>query len=81
MSVQLTVLTAKTKEDLIDIAANGMLAMEFYSQKINVFWMKRKGEYPELERRISRAGKGSFEIECHSPHPTYVYYRSLQWWI
>jgi hypothetical protein len=56
MSVQLAVLTAKTKEDLIDIAANGMFTMEF-------------------KRRISRAGKGSFEIECHSPHPTYVYNR------
>ncbi|CAH1379086.1 unnamed protein product [Tenebrio molitor] len=78
MSVQLAVLIAKTKEDLLDIAADGMLKMEFNSQKINVFWMKRKEEYPKLESRISRAGKGSFEIERHSPHPTYVYYRSLQ---
>jgi hypothetical protein len=50
MSVQLAVLIAKTKEDLLDIAADGMLKMEFNSQKINVFWMKRKEEYPKLAR-------------------------------
>jgi hypothetical protein len=27
-----------------------MLKMEFNSQKIDVFWMKRKEEYPELGR-------------------------------
>jgi hypothetical protein len=32
-----------------------MLKMEFNSQKIDVFWMKRKEEYPEL-------GKETFQI-------------------
>jgi hypothetical protein len=27
-----------------------MLKMEFNSQKIDVFWMKRKEEYPKLAR-------------------------------
>jgi hypothetical protein len=50
MSVQLANLPAKLKENLIDIAADGMLKMEFHSQKIDVFWIKRKAEYPELAR-------------------------------
>jgi hypothetical protein len=45
-NVQLANLTTKTKENLIAIA-DGMLKMEFNSQKIDVFWMKRK-ECPEL---------------------------------
>jgi hypothetical protein len=48
MLVQLANLPAKLKENLIDIAADGMLKMEFHSQKIDVFWIKRKVEYPEL---------------------------------
>jgi hypothetical protein len=38
------------KENLIDIAAEGVLKMEFNSQKIDVLWMKRKEEYPKLTR-------------------------------
>lgn len=54
MSVQLADLTTKMKENLIDVAADGMLKMEFNSQKIDVFWMKRKEEYPELAREALR---------------------------
>ncbi|XP_023210685.1 zinc finger BED domain-containing protein 5-like [Centruroides sculpturatus] len=50
MSVQLADLTTKMKENLIDLAADGMLKMEFHSQNIDVFWMKRKQMYPELAR-------------------------------
>jgi hypothetical protein len=38
------------KENRIDIAAEGILKMELNSQKIDVFWIKRKEEYPELAR-------------------------------
>ena len=41
----------KMKENLIDLAANGMLKMEFNSQTIDTFWMKRREEYPELARK------------------------------
>jgi hypothetical protein len=47
-NVQLANLTTKTKENLIAIA-DGMLKMKLNSQKIDVFWMKRK-ECPELAR-------------------------------
>lgn len=50
MSIQLADLPTKMKENLIDLAADGMLKMEFSSQTIDVFWMKRKEEYPELAR-------------------------------
>jgi hypothetical protein len=33
-----------------NIAADAMLKMKFHSQKIDVFWMKRKAEHPELAR-------------------------------
>lgn len=50
MSVQQADLSMKMKETLIDLSADGMLKMEFNSQEIDVFWMKRKEEYPELAR-------------------------------
>lgn len=51
MSVQLADLSSmKMKENLIDLATDGMLKMEFNSQTIDIFWMKRREEYPELAR-------------------------------
>jgi hypothetical protein len=32
-----------------------MLKMEFNSQKIDVFWMKRKEKYPELVRKTLKS--------------------------
>lgn len=36
------------KESLLDLAADGIPKMEFYC--VDVVWMKRKHEYPELAR-------------------------------
>ncbi|CAG4990207.1 unnamed protein product [Colias eurytheme] len=49
-SIDLADIITKMKECLPDLAADGMLKMEFYSQSVDVFWMKRKHEYPELAR-------------------------------
>uniref|UniRef100_A0A1Y1KZY7 HAT C-terminal dimerisation domain-containing protein n=2 Tax=Photinus pyralis TaxID=7054 RepID=A0A1Y1KZY7_PHOPY len=49
-SIELADLNTNLKENLIDLAADGMLKMEFLSQSVDVFWMKRKQEYPELAR-------------------------------
>ncbi|GBP39123.1 Protein FAM200B [Eumeta japonica] len=49
-SIDLADVTTKMKEGLLDLAADGMLKMEFYSQSVDVFWIKRKYEYPELAR-------------------------------
>ncbi|GBP84554.1 Protein FAM200B [Eumeta japonica] len=49
-SIDLADVTTKMKEGLLDLATDGMLKMEFYSQSIDVFWIKRKYEYPELAR-------------------------------
>lgn len=38
------------KDNLTDLAADDMLKIEFHSQNIEVFWIKRKQEYPELAR-------------------------------
>ncbi|XP_050523103.1 protein FAM200A-like [Daktulosphaira vitifoliae] len=38
------------KEHLLDLTADDMLKMEFYSQSVDVFWMKRKHEYPKVAR-------------------------------
>lgn len=47
-SIDLADVTTNMKESLLDLAADGMLKMEFYSQSVDVFWMKRKHEYPDL---------------------------------
>ena len=49
-SVDLADVPTNMKESLLDLAADGMLKLEFYSQSVDVFWMKRKHEYPELAR-------------------------------
>lgn len=49
-SIDLADVTINMKESLLDLAADGMLKMEYYSQSVDVFWMKRKHEYPELAR-------------------------------
>ncbi|XP_056643836.1 protein FAM200C-like [Diorhabda sublineata] len=49
-SIDLADVTTNMKETLLDLAADGMLKMEFYSQNVDVFWMKIKHEYSELAR-------------------------------
>ncbi|CAG4945947.1 unnamed protein product [Parnassius apollo] len=49
-SVDLADVTTNMKECLLDLAADGILKTEFYSQSVDVFWMKRKHEYPDLAR-------------------------------
>ncbi|CAH1111482.1 unnamed protein product [Psylliodes chrysocephalus] len=49
-SIDLTDVTIKMKECLLDLAADSMLKMEFYSQSVDVFWMIRKHKYPELAK-------------------------------
>ncbi|GBP76405.1 SCAN domain-containing protein 3 [Eumeta japonica] len=49
-SIDLADVTTKMKDYFLDLAADGMLKMEFYSQSVDVFWIKRKHEYPELAR-------------------------------
>ncbi|CAH1113926.1 unnamed protein product [Psylliodes chrysocephalus] len=49
-SINLADVTTKMKECLLDLAADGILKMEFYSQSVYVFWLKRKHEYPELAK-------------------------------
>lgn len=50
MSIELADLSTKMKENLIDFAADSMLIMEFHSQSIDVFLMRRKQEFSELAR-------------------------------
>ncbi|CAH1115117.1 unnamed protein product [Psylliodes chrysocephalus] len=47
-SIELADVTTKMIECLLDSAADGMSKMEFYSQSVNVFWMKRKHEALKL---------------------------------
>lgn len=47
--MKLANLATNMKENLKELAANGILKMEFHSQKIDIFWIKRK--YPELVRK------------------------------
>lgn len=49
-SIDLADVPTKMKECLLDLAADGMLKIEFYSQSVDVFWIKRKHEYPELAK-------------------------------
>lgn len=41
-------LAAKLKENLLELSADGMLHLEFKSENLDTFWLKRKTEYPEL---------------------------------
>ena len=41
-------LTTKLKENLLELSAAGMLHLEFKSENLDTFWLKRKTEYPEL---------------------------------
>ena len=38
------------KEQLIEISCDGTLKMEFYSQTVDEFWLKRSSEYSDLSR-------------------------------
>lgn len=41
-------LATKLKENLLELSADGMLHLEFKSENLDTFWLKRKTEYPEL---------------------------------
>lgn len=41
-------LATKLKENLLELSADGMLQLEFKSENLDTFWLKRKTEYPEL---------------------------------
>lgn len=38
----------KLTENLLELSADGMLHLEFKSDSLDTFWLKRKSEYPEL---------------------------------
>lgn len=48
MSVELAELNLKMKEELMELSADGMLKMGFRSERLDAFWTKRRGEYPDL---------------------------------
>lgn len=41
-------LATKLKENLLELSADGMLHLEFKSENLDTFWLKRRTEYPEL---------------------------------
>ncbi|XP_045462613.1 protein FAM200A-like [Harmonia axyridis] len=53
-SIDLGDVTTKMKECLLDLADDGMLKKEFYSQSVDVFWIKKKHEYPELAKKAHK---------------------------
>lgn len=46
--VGLVDLIRNMKQNIIDLAANGMLNMEFHLFSVDAFWIKTEEEYPGL---------------------------------
>lgn len=47
-------LTTKLKENLLELSADGMLHLEYKSENLDTFWIKRKTEYSELTTEASK---------------------------